>query len=61
MVSRKTGIFHLNLSSTSEKSYFLSENYDIMYYVYFVKKKKYLRLVRNHIPKYIDGNEFFAV
>ena len=40
MVSRKTGIFHLNLSSTSEKSYFLSENYDIMYYVYFVKKKK---------------------
>lgn len=40
MVSRTTGISHLNLSSTSEKSYVLSENYDIMYYVYFVKKKK---------------------
>ena len=56
MVSRKTGISHLNLSSTSEKSYVLSENYDIMYYVYFVKKKKTLIVVSNHILIYIYGN-----
>ena len=60
MVSRKTSISHLNLSSTSEKSYVLSEKYDTMYYVYFVKKK-YLMLVSNHIPIYIYRNEFFAV
>ena len=26
-----------------------------------LKKKKYLRLVQNHIPIYVDGNEFFAM
>lgn len=62
MVSKNIGISHLNLSSTSEKSYVLSENYDIVYYgIYFVKWKKYIMFVSIHTPTYIYGFEFFTM
>lgn len=68
MVSRKTSISHLNLSSTSEKSYVLSEKYDTMYYVYFVKKIPHACIQPHfhiHIQKWIlfcvKLNTFFKI
>lgn len=59
MVSKNIGISHLNVlpfKSTSEKSYVLSENYDIVYYgIYLLNGKNTLCLYPSTPPHIYMG------